>query len=414
MHPSITLSAPLTHSDWMLRSQADIAAGAATYRSSRSTAKWGPEGVQYMLDQCKACGWSTIHWRVFDGGRATYASKLMDPYTGQWDKDNYYDPQDPADRRHAYWTSDPNSDRDAIVASFQHLDYSKFDALAEAVRYGHEIGLKINAWMSINEDDHGWGLTSRFTRANPQSRWRKRDGTFYHSQQSFAFDAVQLYKLALVREILENYAVDGIFMDWMRTGDTRDNPQSDSDGVADFGYEQPLVDSFQKQYGIDPHNLPNGDERWVAWRAQPQTRYMRSVRQLMKSLKPDLPLIVMGQNPWSFRGLGDKIDGNLRGLLLDMETWAKEGLIDAAVAAGYYRDGGDAEKAYRWLRSLLDPKVDVWTYAWVPDTVATFQNDLAIAHRVHADHMLLWEADYIDARDNKTELQSAMRMAVTA
>jgi uncharacterized lipoprotein YddW (UPF0748 family) len=367
-----------------------------------------------MLDQCKACGWSTIHWRVFDGGRATYASKLVESYTGQWDKDNYYDPQDPKDRPHAYWTREENGQqqRDLVVAALRKLDYTHLDTLAEAVNYCRKIGLEIHAWMTINEDDHAWGLTSRFTRQNPHSRWRKRDGTMYHSQQSFAFEHVRQYKLDLVREILENYDIDGIFLDWMRTGDTRDNPQSDADGVADFGYEQPLVDSFKQRYGVDPRTIPNGDDRWVAWRAQPQTEYMRAVRKLMKSIKPNLPLAIMGQNPWSFRGMGDKIDGNLRGLLLDFATWAADGLIDAAVAAGYYRDGGDARKAYDWLRAETRGTVDVWTYGWMPASGEEFDRDLAIARDVGANQILFWAADYIDARERRCEIQRRMREAI--
>lgn len=333
----------------------------------------------------------------------------MDPLTGCWDADNYWNPQNPDDFPHAYWKSDPHCDRDAIVAGLARLDYTAFDALAEAVRYGHQIGLEVHAWMTINEDDHGWGLTSRFTREHPQSRWRKRDGTSYRSQQSFAFDSVQQYKLALVREIVEHYDIDGVFLDWMRTGDVRDNPQSDAQGVADFGYEPPLVDSFQQKYGIDPRSLHNGDSRWIAWRAEPQTRFMRSVRQLLKASKPRLPLAVMGQHPWSFRGTGDKIDGNLRGLLLDMETWAAEGLIDAAVAAGYYRDGGNAELAQRWLRAQTREMIDVWTFAWVPETTADFDRDLALAEKLQAPQILFWEADYIDLRSNRRQLQDHMK-----
>src|SRR5688500_17723417 len=67
----LILSAPLTHSDWMLK----------------PNMAWGRDGVKHMLDACKACGWSRIHWRVFDAGRATYASKLLKP-AGAADEDN--------------------------------------------------------------------------------------------------------------------------------------------------------------------------------------------------------------------------------------------------------------------------------------------------------------------------------------
>ena len=74
---------------------------------------------------------------------------------------------------------------------------------------------------------------------------------------------------------------------------------------------------------------------------------MRAARKLARSQKRPVPISVMVGHPWAYRGLMDKIDGNLRGLLLDVDTWAREGLIDDAVAAGYYRDGGTPEMARR-------------------------------------------------------------------
>src|ERR1019366_2958230 len=91
-----------------------------------------------------------------------------------------------------------------------------------------------------------------------------------------------------------------------------------------------------------------------------QTEFMRTARQLVRAQKRPIPLAVMVGHPWHYRGLMDKIAGNLRGLLLDVNTWAQEGLIDAAVAAGYYREGGTAELAYRALKRETEGKVDVW------------------------------------------------------
>jgi hypothetical protein len=113
-------------------------------------------------------------------------------------------------------------------------------------------------------------------------------------------------------------------------------------------------------------------------------------------------------HPWHYRGMKNKIDGNFRGLLLDVEAWAREGLIDAAVAAGYYRDGGNAELAYQALLGEVGPGVDVFTYAWVPGTVADVERDCALARKVGARQILFWEADYIDDRKNAAELMAAM------
>lgn len=390
----VVLGAPLTHSDWMLRDGVE----------------WGPAGVRHMLDACKASGWTRVYWRALDGGRSLYKSALMDPQ-GKWDVDNFWNPVAPEDKKllESYTSGMTPEARTELLQKLERNDYATFDTLAEAVRYGHEIGLEIHAWLSINEDDHAWGLCSRFARENPQARWRKRDGSFYRSQMSFAFPEVMAYKLAIVKEILDQYAVDGLFIDWIRTGDVRDNPQTDKDGVADHGYEEPTLESFKAAANVDPHDIENGDERWVRHRAEPHTAFMRGVRKLADAKRPGMPVIALVAHPWCYRGAGDKIDGNLRGLLLDVPTWAKEGLVDAVVAAGYYTGGGTPEMAWEALRKEADGPCGVWYFGWVPNTPEEFLRDAAATRKLGAQQLLLWEADYIDARPNRTELQELMR-----
>jgi hypothetical protein len=388
----LILSAPLTHSDWMLK----------------PNIPWGPEGVKHMLDACKATGWSRVHWRVFDAGRSTYKSSLLAPGSTP-EENSFYSPKGDEDQAlfRKYAPSMTPQRIAEIQAAFLKMDYSNFDSLAFAIEYGHSIGLKIDAWATINEDDHGWGWRSEFAKAHPQYRWVRRDGKPYRSQMSFSYPEVREYKLALIKELLA-YDIDGLFLDWIRTGDVRDNPQTDPDGVANSGYETPNLAAFKQKHQIDAHEVPNGDERWVQTRAEPQTIFMREARKLVKSSKKDLPMTVMVGHPWHYRGLLDKIDGNLRGLLLDIKTWANENLMDAAIAAGYYRDGGNAELAYQALQKETDNKVDLWTYAWVPQNAAEAQATCATADKVGAKHVLFWEADYIDDRSNRAEIQKAL------
>jgi hypothetical protein len=389
----LEMSAPLTHSDWMLR----------------PGVQWGPAGVRHMLDACKASGWKHVYWRVLDAGRSMYKSKLLTP-AEHFEYDWFYNPVSEADRQlfRKYYPKMTGDEMRSLSEKIAALDYSEFDSLAEAVRYGHQIGLKIHAWVTINEDDHGWGGRSDFSLKHPEYRWQRRDGSFYRSQLSFAFAEVRAYKLGIVRELVENYEIDGVFLDFLRTGDIRDNPQTDPDGVANYGYEEPLLKGFRAKYGLDPRQIANGDDRWVRHRAAPATEFMRSVRSMMKSVKPNLPLAVMGAHPWSYRGMKDKLDGNLRGLLLDMGTWASESLMDEAVAAGYYLNG-TPEMAFEALKKETGGKVALWFYAWVPQNVADLERDFALAKKLGASRLLFWEADYIDGRADREALQRAMR-----
>ena len=390
---TLTLSAPLTHSDWMLKPNGP---------------KWGREGVQHMLDACKACGWSHVYWRVFDAGVSTYKSKLLRP-GDKAEADNFFQPQNAADLAARQKLAPLTPERAAdVIRQLTAFDYGQFDSLAAAVDYGHKIGLKIHAWASINEDDHGWGWPSEFSKGHPKFRWVRRDGRPYHSQLSFAFPEVRAYKLALLDELLTNYDLDGLFLDWIRTGDIRDNPQTDTKGVADNGYEEPNVAAFKSKYNSDPHDVSNDDERWVRVRAEPQTLFMREVRELVNKRPRRVPIAVMVGHPWHYRGLQDPIDGNLRGLFLDVTTWANEGLMDAAIPAGYYRPGGNATKAFEALRAETNGKVDLWYYAWVPNTAEDFTRDFDVARTLGAKRMLFWEADYVDDRPNAAALKQAM------
>jgi len=389
----LILSAPLTHSDWMLK----------------PGISWGIDGVRHMLDLCKSFGLSRIYWRVLDGGRAMYQSKIVRA-EGKWDNDSFWNPKSDEDRQlvERFTGGMAAEKRKQIIDKFQSLDYAHFDAFAAAVGYGHQIGLQIHAWVSINEDDHGWGLTSDFAKAHPQYRWIRRDGRPYRSQMSFAFAEVREYKLRIVRELLERYPLDGIFLDWIRTGDVRDNPQTDGDGVANSGYEKPLIEEFKAKFGVDPRQVPNNDPRWIALRAEPQTLFMRDCRKLLAGHSRKLPLAVMVAHPWHYRGMQDRIDGSLNGLLLDVKSWASEHLIDAAVAAGYYRSGGNASLAWKSLHEITSGQVDVWTYAWIPQNAADVHPSLEIARQLGARQILYWEADYLDDRSNVAELKAAM------
>ncbi len=373
------LSSPVTHSDWMLRESAPA---------------WGPVGVREILDRCAACGWKRVYWRCFDGGRSLYPSRLMEPMRG-FDDDNYH-----ADKE-SRWVGD-------VLKQF---DYGAFDCFRAALDYGREIGLEIHAWLSINEDDHGWGLISRFAREHPVTCWVTRDGRRYRSQLSFAFPEVRAYKLALVEEILA-YAPDGIFFDWIRTGDVRDNPQTEPDGWANHGYEEPNLRRFRELTGLDAREVPTHDERWLAMRAEPQTLFMRDAAALIRGTDPSLVVSAMVQHPWSYRGAPDDTPyaGSLPGLLADVRAWAREGLIDEAVAAGYYRPGGTPENAYRWLEEETEGCIPLWLYGWLHDE-HSFRTDLALARKVGAGQLLLWESDYLVLPPDKTAVIQEMRAA---
>jgi uncharacterized lipoprotein YddW (UPF0748 family) len=373
----VRLSSPVTHSDWILANDPPPA--------------WGAEGVRQILDRAKACGWSRVYWRCFDSGKACYASKLLEPFD-QGEEPNYW-------KDHGYTK---------IIERMAGVDYGSFDTFKAAMEYGHQIGLEVHAWLSINEDDHAYGWRSRFSREHPQLRWVRRDGRPYNSQLSFASPEVRAYKLALLREILA-YHPDGVFFDWIRTGDIRDNPQTEPDGVANYGYETPNLQRFRELYGADAHEVPNNDARWVTVRSEPQTDFMREAHRLIKQTNPKTVISVMVQHPWSYRGspTDTPYADSRQGLLCDVGQWGREKLIDEAVAAGYYRGDGTPKKAYRWLKRETRGRVAVWLYGWI-SSPEEFATEIKLAEELGAPELLLWESNYIGLPPDKADTVKAM------
>jgi hypothetical protein len=192
----------------------------------------------------------------------------------------------------------------------------------------------------------------------------------------------------------------------------RDNPQTDENGVANYGYEAPSVEGFKRKFRSDPLAIPNDDPRWVRFRAEPRTEFMRRVRKLARARRKSLPISVLVANPWCYRGLGDKIAGDLNGLLVDTETWAREGLIDAACPAGYFKGGGSTEEACRALKNATAGKIEIWPYEWVPKTSDEFAAQAARARSLDAKHILFWEGDYFD--DQEAPARQALAAAMSA
>jgi hypothetical protein len=136
---------------------------------------------------------------------------------------------------------------------------------------------------------------------------------------------------------------------------------------------------------------------------------MRGAHALVRQQRRRLPIVVLVQHPWGYRGspTDTPYKDNLRGLLLDTPTWAKEGLLDAVVAAGYYRPGGTPQAAYDAVRMETGGRVPVWLFGWIGSR-EQFLTDVKCAQRLGAPQLLLWESDYIGLPPEKGPLVKAM------
>lgn len=152
---------------------------------------------------------------------------------------------------------------------------------------------------------------SPFTLAHPEMRCRDRDGRVY-ARLSYAFPAVQERVIAVFKQQLE-YGIDGINFAFWR-------------GVPLMLYEAPLVRGFQRVVGRDPRRLKPDDPRWLKYRADFFTDFLRRLRSELEARQARL-----GHGRLEFSA---GVLANARANIfyaLDLERWIREGLVEVVI-----------------------------------------------------------------------------------
>jgi len=126
---------------------------------------------------------------------------------------------------------------------------------------------------------------------------------------SFAYDEVREFFVDVVCEAAESYDVPGVHFIFARS-----NPF--------VLYEEKTVEEFRQQHGLDPRDLAEEDERWLAHRASYLTEFVRQLRQGLdevgkkRGTRVELAVTVPSE-PRIVPYWG-----------VDCHTWARERLVD--------------------------------------------------------------------------------------
>ena len=193
------------------------------------------------------------------------------------------------------------------------------DTLQVVAAACHESGIACYASIRMNGDysekgGASWGdslarfFNSRFWWEHPEFRVRAAGGDD-RTKLSYAFPAVQDFKLSIIREAVER-EVDGVNLDFQR------HPEF-------FGNEEPMAEAFRAKYGVDGRSVPASDARWFPLRAEIMTEFVRKVRAVLDAA---------GKQKGRRLGLSARIDWKAyRAWGCDPEGWMREGLIDLLV-----------------------------------------------------------------------------------
>ncbi|MCI0620643.1 MAG: hypothetical protein L0387_03055 [Acidobacteria bacterium] len=222
------------------------------------------------------------------------------------------------------------------------------DPLEEAVSYAHSIGIKLIASIRLDgpKPPPYDGTPGPFFDQHPEYRLIAPDGS-KTLRLSLAYPEVRRQYLNLFREAL-GYGVDGIALVL-----TRNFPF--------VGYETPVVESFRKQYGLDPRRLKAPeDEKFLLHQAGYVTTFLQEIRALLKQegdrRGERLQLAVtIGGNPPA-QPFQQSVHDSRRGALefgWDVKTWVDQRLIEHLVLHPWHDlavTGEEVRNFSAWVR----------------------------------------------------------------
>ena len=242
------------------------------------------ENIKTAVNLCKEEGFNTIFVVTYNKGLTLYPSKTMKELLGQ-EIDSAYIGRDP---------------------------------LKEMIEEAHKKDIKVIAWFEFGFSCSYKLNGGHIIKAKPDWASKNNKGELV-TKNGFdwlnGFDPqVQDFMLNLIKEVVENYDVDGV------QGDDRLPAMP-----VESGYDNCTVTLYKNTH--NGQNPPEDfrDTAWVSWRADLLTEYMKKIFIAVKQIKPNV-LVAMSPSiyPWSKEEY-----------LQDWPSWIKNGYVDIVIPQLY-------------------------------------------------------------------------------
>ena len=276
--------------------------------------------VRKILDQMKAANMNAVLWQARQSGTVYYNSS--------------YEP----------W------------GYYAGYEYPGYDPLAYAIQEAHKRGMELHAWFNVFQTSS----THEGTIAAEHPEWicTNEDGEFMPKYRSASpgLQAVREYTVQVAMEIVRNYDIDGLHLDYIRWNEyDEDDMQkyvseveqiSKLDGmISEEKLNRLSKTAGSKRYIYDVEHpasggVPDGFSSWDDWRRWSVTEFVRTLQDSIKAVKPWVRL--------SPAALGKYKKGGTSGwngyyiVFQDAALWFNEGYIDQLTPMHYHWYTGNA------------------------------------------------------------------------
>lgn len=295
--------------------------------------------------------------------------------------------------------------RSRLVPRSEALTDPEFDPLALLVEEGHRAGLEVHAWVNMYLT---WKPTEQRP-ASPRHIFLRHPEWFMRSADGIdmgrvALDGVDLVKrgvegrflspgnpevrhhlLRVIEEIVAEYDIDGVHMDYVRYPNIH------------YDYSPAVSDAFKTRYGFDPAgrkddesgagaaaDVSDGGKLWHKWRCEQVSLLVGQVREAVARLKPDVRLSA---------AVKPDIDSAYMKYGQDWIGWSNGGLVDFVVPMFYKGSAAEIERQMTDARKRvktgsLYAGIGIWNQN-ADDTVAQIE----IARRKGLQGVVLFSVD---------------------
>ncbi|HOH06976.1 MAG TPA: family 10 glycosylhydrolase, partial [bacterium] len=263
--------------------------------------------IRKILDDHQKANMNAVLWQVRQGGTAYYNSSFE-----PWGP--YLDNQDPG-----------------------------FDPLAFAIEEAHSRGMELHAWF--NAFNVSSSTPDAAVYKHPEWVCRNSSGQSMSSDRCFSpgLAAVRDYTVAVAMELVRNYDIDGLHLDYVRwneySGAASLHKESDRprlDGMISQEEIELLNANMASRflYDVDhPYNagVPAGFSAWEEWWRWSVTEFVRTLHDSVQAAKPwvRLSAAALGNYNWGgWQGYGS--------VFQDAALWFNQGYVDQLTPMHYH------------------------------------------------------------------------------
>lgn len=235
-----------------------------------------------------------------------------------------------------------------------------WDPLGVAVKEAHKRGMELHAWC--------WIFNVGNTRHNPivgkdadypgpvlsthDFNWALayKDGQLVPPRQTEfwidpAIPEARQYPKDLIMEIVTNYKVDGIQLDYIR--------YPFNNKPNEMGFDWQGRQRFEQETGLSLDRLDDNTRQiWIAWKVQIINNFVKDISTTLRKFKPDIRISA------AVYGMPKRL--RVAAIQQEWETWVANGWVDTLNPMTYVKDPKELSLASSYVRESTADKALVY------------------------------------------------------